>query len=121
MKADEKEKQIQQNKNDFMFMGGNKMKNWVESQLKDLRDPIHRSKKAKSNFAGFKNQFRKEHTKSFLEAPQIPKVKSMISDLKPKKLMEGEEYSVDIPMRLNFAAICILFNEENKLEDVDDY
>lgn len=115
LKADERQTKHQQNKNDFMFMGGNKMKNWVESQLKDLRDPIHRSKKAKSNFAGFKNEFRKEHTKSFVKAPQIPKVKSMISDLKPKKLMEGEEYSVDIPMRLKFAAICILFNEDNKL------
>jgi hypothetical protein len=40
-------------------LGGNKMKNWVESQLGSLRNPIQRSKKAKSNFAGFKNEFRK--------------------------------------------------------------
>ena len=60
-----------------MFLGGNKMKNWVESQLDDLRNPIQRSKKAKSNFAGFKNEFRKSHTKSFVKAPQMPNLKSI--------------------------------------------
>jgi hypothetical protein len=43
---------LQQNKNDLMFLGGDKMKNWVESQLGDLRNPIQRTKKVKSNFGG---------------------------------------------------------------------
>jgi 8-oxo-dGTP diphosphatase len=114
--GDEKEKQIQQNKNDFMFMGGQKMKNWVESKLKELRNPIHRSKKVKSNFAGFKNQFRTEHSKSFVKPEQQQSIKNKIlSELKPKKLMEGEDLSVELPVRLKFAAVCILFNEENRL------
>jgi conjugal transfer/entry exclusion protein len=54
LKSKERELQKQQKKNDLMFLGGNKMKNWVESQLNSLRKPIERSKKAKSNFAGFK-------------------------------------------------------------------
>ena len=74
LKVDERELQRQQKKNDLMFLGGNKMKNWVESQLKNLRNPIERSKKVKSNFAGFKNQFRTEHSKSFLKAPKTSKV-----------------------------------------------
>jgi hypothetical protein len=86
LESRQRERHRQQNKIDFMIMGGNKMKNWVESQLKELRNPIQRSKKVKSNFAGFKNQFRSEHSKSFVEAPQMPKIKSMITDLKPKNL-----------------------------------
>lgn len=112
LKQEERELQRQQRKNDLMFLGGNKMKNWVESQLGSLRNPIQRSKKVKSNFAGFKNEFRKQHTKSFVKAPQLPKVKSMISDLKPKPIMESESI---LPIKLKFATVCIIFNEENKL------
>lgn len=112
LKAEERELQRQQKKNDLMFLGGNKMKNWVESQLGSLRNPIQRSKMAKKNFAGFKNEFRKEHTKSFVKAPQLPKVSNMIKDLKPKTLMESEDI---LPLKLNFACVCIIFNEENKL------
>jgi 8-oxo-dGTP diphosphatase len=115
LKGIEKERQIQQNKNDFIIIGGQKMKNWVNSQLDSLRNPIHRSKKAKSNFAGFNNEFRKEHTKSFVKAPELPKIKTMISDLKPKPLMESEEQSIDVPIKLNFACVCLIFNEYNKL------
>ena len=116
LKPEERELQKQEKKNDLMFLGGNKMKNWVESQLGSLRKPIERSKKVKSNFAGFKNQFRSEHSKSFVEAPQQQSIKNTIlSELKPQKLMEGEDLSVELPVRLKFAAICILFNEENKL------
>jgi len=111
LKAEERELQKQQKKNDLMFLGGNKMKNWVESQLGSLRNPIHRSKKAKSNFAGFKNQFRKTHRKNFIEAPKLPKVNSMINDLKPKTMMEN----YDIPTEMKFACVCLIFNEENKL------
>ena len=113
LESRQRERHRQQNKIDFMIMGGNKMKNWVESQLKELRNPIQRSKKVKSNFAGFKNQFRSEHSKSFVKAPQMPKIKSMITDLKPQKLMENDE--LDFPMKLRFACVCILFNEENKI------
>lgn len=112
LKQEERELQRQQKKNDLMFLGGNKMKNWVESQLGSLRNPIQRSKMAKKNFAGFKNEFRKEHTKSFVKAPQLPKVSNMIKDLKPKTLMESEDI---LPLKLNFACVCIIFNEENKL------
>ena len=111
LKAEERELQKQQKKNDLMFLGGNKMKNWVESQLGSLRNPIQRSKKVKSKFAGFSNEFRKQHTKSFLKAPQLPKVKSMISDLKPKPIMEN----YDMPTEMKFACVCLIFNEENKL------
>ena len=111
LESKQRERHRQQNKIDFMVMGGNKMKNWVESQLKELRNTIQRSKKVKSNFAGFKNQFRSEHTKSFVKAPQLPKIKNTIlTDLKPKKLMKNEE--LDFPMKLRFACVCILFNEE---------
>jgi 8-oxo-dGTP diphosphatase len=115
LKSEERERHHQQNKIDFMVMGGDKMKNWVESELKQLRNPIHRSKKAKTNFAGFKNEFRKTHTKSFVKAPEMPKVKNMIKDLKPKTLMENDDLSVDLPIKLKFACVCIVFNEENKL------
>jgi 8-oxo-dGTP diphosphatase len=92
------------------------MKNWVESQLKELRNPIQRSKKVKSIFAGFKNQFRSEHSKSFVKAPQQQSIKNKIlSDLKPKTLMENDDLSVDLPIKLKFACVCIVFNEENKL------
>jgi 8-oxo-dGTP diphosphatase len=91
------------------------MKHWVESQLGSLRNPIHRSKKVKSNFAGFKNQFKTEHSKTFTKAPQLPKVESMISDLKPKPMMESEEPTYDLPSEMNFACVCLIFNEENKL------
>jgi 8-oxo-dGTP diphosphatase len=116
LESKQRERHRQQNKIDFMIMGGDKMKNWVESELKQLRNPIHRSKKAKTNFAGFKNQFRSEHTKSFVEAPQLPKIKNTIlSELKPKTLMENDDLSVDLPIKLKFACVCIVFNEENKL------
>ena len=116
LNTEERELQRQQNKNNLMFLGGNKMKNWVENQLKNLRNPIERSKKVKSNFAGFKNQFRTEHSKSFVKAPKQQSIKNKIlSELKPKKLMEGEDLSVDLPIKLKFATIAILFNEENKL------
>jgi 8-oxo-dGTP pyrophosphatase MutT (NUDIX family) len=115
LKVDERELQRQQKKNDLMFLGGNKMKNWVESQLKNLRNPIERSKKVKSNFAGFKNQFRTEHSKSFLKAPKTSKVSSIIKDLKPKPIMESEDTLLNLPIKLKFATVCILFNEENKL------
>jgi mutator protein MutT len=116
LNTEERELQRQQNKNNLMFLGGNKMKNWVESQLKNLRNPIERSKKVKSNFGGFKNQFRTEHSKSFVKAPKQQSIKNKIlSELKPKKLMEGEDLSVDLPIKLKFATVAILFNEENKL------
>jgi 8-oxo-dGTP diphosphatase len=111
----QRERHRQQNKIDFMIMGGDKMKNWIESELKQARNPIHRSKKAKTNFGGLSNQFRKEHTKSFLKAPEMPKVKNMIKDLKPKTLMENDDLSIDLPIKLKFACVCIVFNEENKL------
>jgi 8-oxo-dGTP diphosphatase len=99
-----------------MFLGGQKMKNWIESKLKELRNPIHRSKKAKSEFGGLTNQFRQTHSKSFNHAPKQQSIKNTIlKDLKPKKLMEGEDLSVELPVRLKFAAVCILFNEENRL------
>ena len=98
-----------------MFLGGNKMKNWVENQLKNLRNPIERSKKVKSNFAGFKNQFRTEHSKSFVKAPKMSKVSSIIKDLKPQPIMESEDTLLNLPIKLKFATVCILFNEENKL------
>ena len=105
-----------------MFLGGNKMKNWVESQLGNLRNPIHRSKMVKKNFAGLTNQFRKTHTKSFVKAPQMPKFSNFTKDLKPKPLME--EY--DMPSEMKFACVCLIFNEENKLllvkrSDEDDW
>jgi 8-oxo-dGTP diphosphatase len=115
LKPEERELQRQQNKNNLMFLGGNKMKNWVESQLTSLRNPIQRTKKVKKEFGGLGNQFRKEHTKSFVKAPQMPKAKSMISDLKPKPIMENEDLSLNLPIKLNFACVCIIFNEENKL------
>ena len=112
LKAEERELQKQQKKNDLMFLGGNKMKNWVESQLGSLRNPIQRSKKAKSNFAGFKNQFRKKHTRPSLKAPQQQSIKNTIlSELKPKPMMEN----YDMPSELKFACVCLVFNEENKL------
>lgn len=115
LNTEEREIQRQQKKNDKMFLGGDKMKNWVESKLKELREPIQRSKKVKTKFGGFSNQFRKEHTKSFVKAPEMPKVKNMIKDLKPKPIMESEDFSVDLPIKLKFACVCIVFNEENKL------
>jgi 8-oxo-dGTP diphosphatase len=98
-----------------MFMGGNKMKTWCESKLKELRDPIQRTKKVKTKFGGLSNQFRKEHTKSFVKAPEMPKVKNMVKDLKPRAIMESEDLSLNLPLKLNFACVCIVFNEENKL------
>jgi 8-oxo-dGTP diphosphatase len=115
LESRQREKHRQQNKIDFMIMGGDKMKNWVESELKQLRNPIERSKKVKTNFAGFKNQFRTEHSKLFVKAPKTSKIKNMIKDLKPPTLMENDDLSVDLPIRLKFACICIVFNEENKL------
>jgi 8-oxo-dGTP diphosphatase len=112
---EQKEIQIQQNKNDLMFLGGDKMKNWVESQLGDLRNPIQRTKKVKSNFGGFKNEFRREHSKSFVKAPEMPKVKNMVKDLKPQTIMESEDLDLNLPIKLKFACVCIVFNEENKL------
>lgn len=113
LKPNEKEAQKQQNKNNAMFLGGNKMKNWVDNQLDSLRNPIHRSKMTKKNFADFKNEFREPHTKSFVKAPKLPSIKnSILSDLKPKKLMESEDI---LPLKLNFACVCLLFNEENKI------
>jgi 8-oxo-dGTP diphosphatase len=111
----QREIQRQQNKNDLMFLGGDKMKNWVESQLGDLRNPIQRTKKVKSNFGGFKNEFRREHSKSFVKAPEMPKVKNMVKDLKPQTLMENENLDLNLPIKLKFACVCIVFNEENKL------
>lgn len=115
LKSEERQLKIQQNKNDYMFMGGNKMKTWCESKLKELRDPIQRTKKVKTKFGGLSNQFRKEHTKSFVKAPEMPKVKNMIKDLKPRAIMESEDLSLNLPLKLNFACVCIIFNEENKL------
>jgi 8-oxo-dGTP diphosphatase len=115
LKAEERELQRQQKKNDLMFLGGNKMKNWVESQLKGLREPIHRSKMAKKNFAGFTNEFRKTHNKSFVKAPKLPTFSNFTKDLKPKPLMENEENMVDLPIKLKFACVCIILNEENKV------
>jgi len=115
LKAEERELQRQQKKNDLMFLGGNKMKNWVESQLKDLREPIHRSKMAKKNFAGFTNEFRKTHNKSFVKPPKLPTFSNFTKDLKPKPLMENEENMVDLPIKLKFACVCIILNEENKV------
>jgi mutator protein MutT len=115
LKADERESQKQQKKNDFMFLGGNKMKNWIESQLKSLRQPIHRSKMAKKNFAGFTNEFRKTHTKSFVKPPKLPTFNNIAKDLKPKPLLENEENTLNLPIKLKFATVAILFNEENKL------
>jgi len=112
---EQKEIQIQQNKNDLMFLGGDKMKNWVESQLGDLRNPIQRTKKVKSNFGGFKNEFRREHSKSFVKAPEMPKVKNMVKDLKPQTIMASEDLDLNLPIKLKFACVCIVFNEENKL------
>lgn len=115
LKSEERQLKIQQNKNDYMFMGGNKMKTWCESKLKELRDPIQRTKKVKTKFGGLSNQFRKEHTKSFVKAPEMPKVKNMVKDLKPRAIMESEDLSLNLPLKLNFACVCIIFNEENKL------
>jgi mutator protein MutT len=115
LKASDRELQKQQKKNDFMFLGGNKMKNWVDTQLKSLREPIHRSKMTKKNFAGFTNEFRKTHSKSFVKAPKIPTIKNITKDLKPKPLLESEENTLDLPIKLKFATVAILFNEENKL------
>jgi mutator protein MutT len=116
LKAEERELQRQKKKNDLMFLGGNKMKNWVESQLGNLRKPIHRSKMAKKNFAGFTNEFRKTHIRPSLKAPQQQSIKNTIlSELKPKKLMEGEENSYEVATEMKFACVCLIFNEENKL------
>jgi 8-oxo-dGTP diphosphatase len=116
LKPEERELQRQQKKNDLMFLGGNKMKNWVESQLGSLRNPIQRSKKAKSNFAGFTNEFREKHTRPSLKAPQQQSIKNKIlSELKPKKLMESEENNYEVATEMKFACVCLIFNEENKL------
>jgi 8-oxo-dGTP diphosphatase len=116
LKAQDRELQRQQKKNDLMFLGGNKMKNWVESQLGTLRNTIHRSKKVKTNFADFTNQYRETHTRPSLKAPQQQSIKNKIlSELKPKTLMENDDLSLDLPIKLNFACVCIVFNEENKL------
>jgi 8-oxo-dGTP diphosphatase len=112
LKAKEREIQKQEKKNNLMFLGGNKMKNWVDRQLISLTNPIKRSKTAKKNFAGFSNEFREPHTKSFVKAPKQESIKNTIlSDLKPPKLME--EY--DMPIEMKFACVCLIFNEENKL------
>lgn len=111
LKADERELQRQQKKNDLMFLGGNKMKNWVESQLGNLRKPIHRSKMVKKNFGDFKNEFREPHSKSFVKPPQMVSFSNFTKDLKPKPMMEN----YDMPTEMKFACVCLIFNEENKL------
>jgi 8-oxo-dGTP diphosphatase len=127
LKAEERESQKQQKKNDLMFMGGNKMKNWVESQLGSLRNPIQRSKKVKSNFAGFENQFKTPHSKSFTKPKQQQSIKNnILKDLKPKPMMESQESTYDLPNEMKFACVCLIFNEENKLllvrrSDNDDW
>jgi uncharacterized lipoprotein YehR (DUF1307 family) len=78
LNKNERQIQIRQNKIDFSILGGNRMKSWVNNQLNSLRQPIHRSKKIKSNFADMDNQFRKPHDKTFNKAPKV----DMVSDIR---------------------------------------
>jgi 8-oxo-dGTP pyrophosphatase MutT (NUDIX family) len=107
-KTDKTGEDYQSNKTDFILLGGIKTLNWVNQLLKSLRDPIERSKKAKSKFAGFENQFKVNHEKNFVKAPKLPKVNN-ISDLKPEPILEDLE-----PIEMKNASICLLF-QNNKL------
>lgn len=118
--SEDSENQDTFSKYDYHMLGGFKMLNWLNSMLKNLREPIHKSKKIKTNFADFTNQFRKTHEKSFNKAPELPKVSNFIDDLKPKSLTEIEDVSIDAtpiskPIKLEKTATCFLFDVENKL------
>jgi hypothetical protein len=50
----------------FMLNGEFKMKNWVNNQLRQMREGIHQSKKIKSD-TGMQNQFIQNHTKDGID------------------------------------------------------
>jgi len=107
-KTDKTGEDYQINKTDFILLGGTKTLNWVNQLLNSLRDPIQRSKQVKSKFAGFENQFKTNHEKSFHKAPKLPKI-NHTSDLKPETILE------DItPIEMKDASVCLLF-KDNKL------
>lgn len=50
----------------FILNGGQKMKNWVENELRRMREGIYLPKKNKSN-TGMQNQFIKQHQKPSID------------------------------------------------------
>jgi hypothetical protein len=50
----------------FMLNGEFKMKNWVNNQLRQMREGIHQSKKIKAD-TGMQNQFIQNHTKDGID------------------------------------------------------
>ena len=68
-----------QEDNSFILNGGVEMKNWVNDQLRRMRDGIHMTKKNKSE-TGMENQFIKNHEKKdFIDVRKSQEHKNTVS------------------------------------------
>jgi 8-oxo-dGTP diphosphatase len=94
----------------FYLYGGHEMKSWLEQALSSSRGDITREKTVKSN-AGFANQFRKEHEKTFNKVPKIDAKGLNLPKLKRVELFEEFAGS----MKPKHAAISCVFNQKGEL------
>jgi hypothetical protein len=68
-----------QEEDSFILNGGVEMKNWVNDQLRRMRDGIHMTKKNKSE-TGMENQFIKNHEKKdFIDVRKSQEHKNTVS------------------------------------------
>lgn len=88
-------------KDNYNILGGRKMHDWVNKELKNNRNSNFKSKKIKSDLLGQYNQFRKNHSKDNIKPQQLMVYKS--------QLFEG---CVD---NFNNAVLCVLINKDKKI------
>lgn len=103
----------------YALCGGKLMLGFINSNLSSERQEIKNKKTIRSN-AGFENQFRKSHEKTFIK-PSIPK----ISDIKPPKIQRMELYENKSDILATFALVIIVNSDKKilllKRVDNDDW
>jgi 8-oxo-dGTP diphosphatase len=82
---------------EYLLLGGDLMKSWVNSSLKLAKDNIESGKSLKSTIMS--NQYRKEHDRNHLKP------------IETRNLKEEVEISNDVKL----AALCILFNTDKNV------
>lgn len=86
----------------YALCGGKLMLNFINSNLSSERQEVHNKKVVRSN-AGFTNQFRKTHEKTFIK-PSVMK----ISDIKLPKPQRMELYEGEADVQPTFALVIIV-------------
>lgn len=93
-------------KMDYMLRGGQSMKNFVESKLKEITEKTKRSKDVKTNLGGLESQYKKYNEINYINT------NSNHNFIKTESVIKENEFKKNKMVKVS---LTVIFNEDNKI------